>query len=83
MSIFLPLVGRFVKTKVIRVRNKDKPWCNDQCRHALGPSSMLIFGGPVIALGLTGDSLSIVKHGLMKPTRRPSDRLVPETGMFL
>ena len=29
-------VGRFVQTKIIRVRNKDKPWFNDQCRHAFG-----------------------------------------------
>ena len=28
------LVGRFVPTKVIRVRNKDKPWFDDKCRHA-------------------------------------------------
>ena len=32
----LLLVGRFVPTKVIRVRNKDKPWFDDQCRHAFG-----------------------------------------------
>ena len=30
------LVGRYVPTKVIRVRNKDKPWCDDQCRRAFG-----------------------------------------------
>ena len=30
------LVGRYVLTKVIRVRNKDKPWFGDQCRHAFG-----------------------------------------------
>ena len=30
----LLLVGRFVPTKVIHVRNKDKPWFDDQCRHA-------------------------------------------------
>ena len=30
------LVGRNVPTKVIRVRNKDKPWFDDQCRHAFG-----------------------------------------------
>ena len=43
--IFLPflaaqnsslLVGRYVPTKVIRVRNKDKLWFDDQCRHAFG-----------------------------------------------
>ena len=26
------LVGRYVHTMVIRVRNRDKPWFNDQCR---------------------------------------------------
>ena len=32
----LLLVGRFVPTKIIRVRNKDKPWFDDQCRHDFG-----------------------------------------------
>ena len=27
------LVERYAPTKVIRVRNKDKPWFDDQCRH--------------------------------------------------
>ena len=30
------LVGRYVPTKVIRVHNKNKPWFDDQCRHAFG-----------------------------------------------
>ena len=30
------LVRRYVPTKVIRVHNKDKPWFDDQCRHAFG-----------------------------------------------
>ena len=30
-----PLVERFVPTKVIHVRNKDKPWFNDDYRLAL------------------------------------------------
>ena len=30
------LVGRYVPTKVFRVRNKDKPWFDDQCWHAFG-----------------------------------------------
>ena len=55
------LVGRYVPTKVIRVRNKDKPWFDDQCRRAFGLTRRLIFGRPVIALGLTGKSLSAVK----------------------
>ena len=32
----LLLVRRFVPTKIIRVRNKDEPWFDDQCRHAFG-----------------------------------------------
>ena len=32
----LLLVGRFVPTEVIRVRNKVKPWFDDQCMHAFG-----------------------------------------------
>ena len=30
------LVGRYVPTKVTRVRNKDKPLFDDQCRHDFG-----------------------------------------------
>ena len=30
------LVGHYVPTKIIRVRNKDKPWFDDQCRLAFG-----------------------------------------------
>ena len=30
------LVGRFGPTKIIRVRNKDKPWFEDQCRRPFG-----------------------------------------------
>ena len=28
------LVGRYVPTRIIRVRNKDKPWFDDQCKRA-------------------------------------------------
>ena len=30
------LVRRYVPTKVTRVRNKDRYWFDDQCRHAFG-----------------------------------------------
>ena len=30
------LVGRYVLTKVIHVQNKNKPWFDEQCRHAFG-----------------------------------------------
>ena len=33
-NLFL-LVGRYVPTKIIRARNKDKPWFDDQCRCSL------------------------------------------------
>ena len=45
-------------------------------------ADVLIFGGPVIALGLIGKSLFAVKLELMKHTRRPSISLVSETSMF-
>ena len=49
----------------------------------LASSRRLIFGGPVIALWLTGMSLSAVKRELIKPTWRLTVSLVTETGMFL
>ena len=45
-------------------------------------SRRLVFGGPVIALGLIGKSLFGVKSELMKHTRRPSINLLSETSMF-
>ena len=30
------LVGRYIPTKIILVRNKDKDWFDDQCMHAFG-----------------------------------------------
>ena len=49
----------------------------------LASDRRLIFGGPVITLGLTWTCLSSVKRELIKPTRRPSVSLMIETGMFL
>ena len=57
----LLLVGRFVPAKVIHKRNKDKHLFDDQCRHVFGLKQRLVFGGPIIALRLTGKSLSTVK----------------------
>ena len=58
---WLLLVGRFVPTKVIRVRNKDMHGLIINAGMLWASSRRLIFGGPVIALGLTGKSLSAVK----------------------
>ena len=30
------LIGRYVPTRIIHMCNKDKPWFDDQCRHAFG-----------------------------------------------
>ena len=50
-------------------------------------SRSLIFGGPVIVRWIrdpwTEKSLFAAKWELMKPTRKPSIRLVSETGIFL
>ena len=49
----------------------------------LASSRRFSFGGPVIALALTGKSLFEARWEPMKPTQRPSVSLVIETGMFL
>ena len=64
------LVGRYVPTKYIT-------------SSLLASSRGLIFRRPVIALWLTGKSLSAVKWELKKPTRRTSVSLMTKTGMFL
>ena len=55
------LVGRYVSTKVILVLNKNKPCLMIKAGMLLASNRRLIFGGPVIALGLTGKSLSAIK----------------------
>ena len=52
------LVGRYVPTKIIRVRNKDKPWFDDQCRRAFDLKQEAHLWWCVIALGLIGNSSS-------------------------
>ena len=76
------LVGLYVPTKIIRVRKKDKPWFDDQCRRVSTSNRRLIFGGPMTALGIIGKSLFAAKSELMKHTRRPSISLVSEISMF-
>ena len=76
------LFERFFPTKVIRVRNKDYPWFNDDCRLALDIKQGAIFGGLVIALELTGMSLSIARGGPMLYMPRLCVILVSEAGMF-
>ena len=44
----LLLVGRFVPTNIVRVRNKDKPWFDDQCKHAFGLGSCSVGNIPYL-----------------------------------
>ena len=76
------LVERFVATKVIRVHNKDKPWLNHDCRLAFDIKQGPISGGFVIALELTGMSLSITRGRPMPYMPRLCVSLVSEAGMF-
>ena len=76
------LVGRYVPTKMIRVRNKDSLGSMINADVLSTSSRRLIFSGPVISLGLIGKSLFAVKAELMKCTRSPSVSLVSETLMF-
>ena len=48
------LVGRYVPTKVIRVHNRISLGLMNNAIVLLASSSLLIFGGPAITLGLTG-----------------------------
>ena len=76
------LVERFVPTKVMRVRNKDKPWFNVDCRHAFDTKQGPISGGLVIALEITWMSMSITRGGPMLYMPRLCVTLVSEAGMF-
>ena len=55
------LVGRNVPTKVIRCVTRTTLGLTINAGMLLASSRSVIFGGPVIALGLTGKSLSAIK----------------------
>ena len=76
------LVERFVPTKVVRVRNKDKPWFNDDCMLAFNIKQDPISGRLVMALELTGMSLSITRGWPMMYMPKLCVSLVSEAGMF-
>ena len=79
MHLYL-LAESFVPTKVIRVRNKDKPWFNDDCRLAFDIKQGPISGGLLNALELTGMSLSITRGEPMLYMPRLCISLVSEAG---
>ena len=77
------LVERFVATKVIRVRNKDKNLGLMMTAGMYSTSSRgPISGGLVIALEITGMSLSITRGGPMLYMPRLCVNLVSEARMF-
>ena len=82
-SILVSYASVSYTQSAIRVRNKDKKKSMTNAGMLLASTRRLIFGGVVIALWLTGKSLSAVKREPMKLARRPSVSLVSETGMYL
>ena len=76
------LVGRYAPTKVIRVRNKDKPCFDDQCRHAFGLKKEAHLRWISDRSRVNWEEFVRCQVSA-KPTRRLSVSLVTETGMFL
>ena len=76
------LVGRYVPTKIICVRNKDKPWFDDQCRRAFDLKHEAHLRWTHDRSRVIGKSLFAVKLELMNHTRRPGISLVSETSIF-
>ena len=64
------------------VHHKDKPWINDDSRLALDIKQGPIFGGLVIALEITGMSLSITRGGPKLYMPRLCISLMAKAGMF-
>ena len=79
----LLLVGRFVPTKVIRVRNKDKHWFDYQCRHAFGLKQEAHLRWTRDRSQVNWEEFVRCQVRANETTRRPTVSLVSETGLFL
>ena len=79
----LLLVGRCVPTKVIRVRNKDKPWFDDQCRHAFSLKQEAHRWWTRDRSRVNWEEFVICQLRANETTRRASISLVLETWLFL
>ena len=64
------LVGHHVPTKVVRVQNKDKPWFDDQCRHAFGLKQEAHLRWTRDRSRVNWDEFVRCQERVMKPTRR-------------
>ena len=77
------LVGRYVPTKVIHVRNKDKLWFDDQCRHAFGLKQEAHLRWTRDCSRVNWDESIHYQVRANETYSDPSVSLVLETGMFL
>ena len=77
------LVGRYVPTKVIRVRNKDMSWFDDQCRHAFGLKQEAHLRRTRDRSRLNWEEFVRCQVRANEAYRRPSVILVSETGLSL
>ena len=76
------LVERFVPTKVIRVRNKDKPWFNDDCRLAFDIKQGAHLRWTRHRSRVNWDEFVHTRGGPMLYMPRLCVSLVSEAGMF-
>ena len=65
------------------MENNDKPWFDDQCRHAFGLKQEAHLRLTRDRSQVNWDEFVRCQVELMKTTRRQSVSLVTETGMFL
>ena len=77
------LVGRYVPTKGILMRNKNKPWFDDQCNHAFGLNQEAHLRWTRVRSRVSCEEFVRCQVEQMKPTRRQSVSLVTDTGLFL
>ena len=78
----LLLVGRFVPTKIIRVRNKNKPWLDDQCMHDFSLKQEAHLRWTRDRSRVNWDEFV---HCQVRANEKYSEakRQLPETGMFI
>ena len=65
------------------MRNKDKPWFDDQSRYDVGFTQEAHFQCTRDRSLVNWEEFFHCQVIVMKPTRRPSISLLPETGMLL
>ena len=77
------LVGRYGPTKVIRVRNKDKPWFDNQCRNASALKQEVYLRWTRDRFRVNNEEFFLCQVELMKLTQRSSVSFVTETDVLM